>query len=377
MKVLFLGEFSGVFNELIPALREQKVETYLISDGDCFKGYKADFNVKYCKRKNSFPFGIFNRFIAVVGLSGIKDFVVMWPKLKKKLIGYEIVQLNNDYPFFYFGWAIILYVIHYIVRHNNAKIFLSAYGDDYVINCYECRNYIGQFRNQSVLQKKAYLVKQFFKRAVISRYVLEHVTAICPGTYHYKQAYANNIKTCGKIFPFAIGRDKIGVPLQITSEEPIVIFHGWQTGREATKGNDVFDRVIRKVVNKYGSSKIKYIIVKNIPFEEYCTLFLSAHIFIDQLYAVDKGMNGLLGMAAGKVVFSGFMPEALAEYRYYEDNIIGIRAYNDETYLFDKFCELIENPSLMEEISKNAIDFVLHNHLSTVVAQQYIDLWSS
>ncbi|OKZ04489.1 MAG: hypothetical protein BHV78_00880 [Bacteroides sp. CAG:1060_57_27] len=156
-----------------------------------------------------------------------------------------------------------------------------------------------------------------------------------------------------------------------------MIFHGWQTGREATKGNDVFDRVIRKVVNKYGSSKIKYIIVKNIPFEEYCTLFLSAHIFIDQLYAVDKGMNGLLGMAAGKVVFSGFMPEALAEYRYYEDNIIGIRAYNDEMYLFDKFCELIENPSLMEEISKNAIDFVLHNHLSTVVARQYIDLWSS
>ena len=71
------------------------------------------------------------------------------------------------------------------------------------------------------------------------------------------------------------------------------------------------------------------------------------------------------------------MPEALAEYPYYKNNVVGIRSYNDEDYLFDRFCELIENPSLMEEISRNAIDFVLHNHLSSVVAQQYINLWSN
>lgn len=375
MKVLFLGEFSGVFTELIPALHERGIETFLVSSGDGFKGYRADFSTRYtAKKKNSFILLCHRIFINALGLSGISGFVKQWPKLKTCLKGYDIIQLNNDYPL-NFGRNIMLYILHYVFKHNNARVFLSAWGNDYVINLYECRNNLNLFQFMSERQKRLYVIKQFIVRAPLNRYVLKHVDSICPGMYGYKLAYANNSRTCDRIFPFAIGKDKIGKPLQINPSEPIVIFHGWQTGRENKKGNDVFDRVIRRVVDKYGS-KVKYVVVKSVPYDEYCRLFSSAHIFIDQLYADDKGMNGLLGMAAGKVVFSGFMPEALAEYPYYKNNVVGIRSYNDEDYLFDRFCELIENPGLMEEISRNAIDFVLHNHLNSVVAQQYINLWS-
>ena len=365
-----------MFNELIPALHERGIETFLVSDGDGFKGYKADFSSRYtAKKKNSFTLFCHRALISPLGLAGISGFVKLWPKLKTRLKGYDIIQLNNDYPL-NFGRNIMLYILHYVFKHNNARVFLSAWGNDYVINLYECRNNLNLFQFMSKKQKCQYVMKQFFTRARLNRYVLKHVTTVCPGMYNYKLAYVSNPKTSNRIFPFAIARDKIGKPMKINQEDPIVIFHGWQTGKEKKKGNDVFDRVLRRVVERY-KERVKYIIVRNVPYEEYCKLFSSSHIFIDQLYADDKGMNGLLGMAAGKVVFSGFLPEALLEYPYYKNNIIGIRSYNDENYLFGKFCELIENPSLMEEISQNAIDFVVHNHLNTIVADQYINLWSN
>lgn len=363
-----------MFTELIPALHERGIETFLVSSGDGYKGYKADFSTKYeIKQRSPIGYILKKFFIGLTGLSGISDFLRMWPELKEKLRGYDIVQLNNDFPL-NFGYLIMLYILHYVFKHNG-KIYLSAWGDDYVINCYECRYGFHQFQFFTNSKKKKYLLKQVILRKSTNAYVLRHIEAICPGTHRYKLAYGDNPKISNKIFPFAIGMDKIGTPLCISTNEPIIIFHGWQIGREKKKGNDVFDHVIRKVVCKY-DNRVKYVVVQSVPYKEYCELFSSAHIFIDQLYADDKGMNGLLGMAAGKVVFSGFMPEALAEYPHYRNNVIGIRSYNDEDYLFGKFCELIDNPSLMEEISKNAIDFVVNNHLNTLVAQQYINLWT-
>jgi hypothetical protein len=88
-------------------------------------------------------------------------------------------------------------------------------------------------------------------------------------------------------------------------------------------------------------------------------------------------VNGLLGMAAGKVVFAGFEQKALKAYPNYDGKTIGIDSYNDENYLYNKFCELIDNPKLIEEISKNAIEFVKQNHLTDFVADLYIKEWEN
>ena len=76
MKVLFLGEFSGVFTELIPALQERGIETFLISDGDSFKKYKADFSYAI-KRRSLFGRILKKIFINGTGFSGITNFLKM------------------------------------------------------------------------------------------------------------------------------------------------------------------------------------------------------------------------------------------------------------------------------------------------------------
>ena len=82
------------------------------------------------------------------------------------------------------------------------------------------------------------------------------------------------------------------------------------------------------------------------------------------MFFEDKGYNGLLGMAAGKVVFSGFYEKALKEYPYYDGEAIGVDVSRDEEDMYLKFKQLIEMPSNIETISANAINFVKRNHIS-------------
>ncbi len=370
MKVLFLGEFSGVFTNLIPALHKRGIKTFIISTGDGFKGFRSDFNINYKKE-----YRILWLILLFIGLNGIVNFIRIWKDLKKCISGYDIVQLNNDIPLAGYGWLINIFFFYH-VKKLNKKIVLSAWGDHFYIKMYEKRIKKNPFyASMNFIENIKFYGYLFCCRFILSKYVLKHISAITPGSYIYKQAYLWNDKT-QDIFPFAILPDCIvDSSIKIKEGEPIKIFHGWQKGREEIKGNRVLDEAIRMVVDKYGD-RVQYTIVQNVPYEEYIRMFRDCHIFIDQLYSIDKGINGVLGMAAGKVVFSGLEKEALESYPYYKNNKIGVACYNmtaDE--LFVKICDLIDDPYQIEEISANAIDFVKHNHLNNIVAKKFILLW--
>lgn len=379
MKVLFIGEYSGVYTELIKGLKRKGVETFTISNGDGYKKYPADilFINNVIPTKNFFK-RAYRNVIKRLGLHGLYNFLKRWKELKQYVKGYDIVQLVNSVPLSGFGSVANLIMIRYI-RKNNKHIFLSVLGDDYYTVKWLGENYERSdfFKDNKI--KNIFLPSGQFKYKyclfykLLNDYIIKISSSIIPGLYCYKLPYDFTNKTT-KVFPFPIDNTKIGTPIILNNNNRIIIFHGWQKGKNNRKGNDVFDRVIKKVVEKYGN-KVEYIIVQNVPFEEYIKLYSSAHVFIDQLYADDKGVNGLLGMAAGKVVFAGFEKTVLEAYPNYNGEIVGIDSYNDEEYLFNKFCELIDNPKLIEKISKNAIEFVKQNHLTDFVADLYINEW--
>lgn len=380
MKVLFIGEYSGVYTELIKGLKRKGVECFTISNGDGYKKYPADILLinNVIPTKNFFK-RTYRNIIYRFGLNGIFTFLIRWKELKKYFKGYDVVQLVNSVPLTGFGSIANLIMIKY-VHKNNKHIFLSVLGDDYYTVKWLGNNYKRSdfFKEKNRIKNFIRPCPQFsYKYCLFYKYLNDYIikisSSIIPGLLSYKLPYDFTNKTTN-IFPFPIDESKIGNPIKIKENEPIIIFHGWQKGKDSRKGNDVFDRVIKKVVAKYGI-KVEYRVVQSVPFDEFIKLYSNAHIFIDQLYADDKGVNGLLGMAAGKVVFAGFEKKALEAYPNYNGEIVGIDSYNDEEYLFKKFCELIDNPSLIEEISKNAIEFVSQNHLSDFVADLYINEW--
>ena len=384
MRVLLLGEFSGVFTELRKGLLERGVEVVSINDGDGWKNYPADLRVDNMPLKQIpiilKPFRyVYKLILYRLGLNGLIRLYKLWPKLKLLLSEYDVVQLSNPVVLPPLGSVANLIVLRYVFNHNK-KVCMNCMGGDY----YELKYRIKHMSNHSLCRKHRianlfgfpylsfkYFYCLFYKK--LNDYAVANVKAIIPITKDYKDVYNWTGKMTG-IIPIAVSESVVGEPIHLQDGEKIIIFHGWQLGRESDKGNDIFDNVIHKIVLKYGQ-RVDYQVVHNIPYNDYITKLRGCHLFVDQLYSDDKGVNGLLGMAAGKVVFSGFKKESLENYAHYDGKQVGISSYNDEEYLYNRFSELIDNPRLIEQISQNAIEFVKKNQITPVVTEMYLDVW--
>ena len=380
MKVLFLGEYSGVFTELRKSLESKGVTCVSINDGDGWKNFPADYRLKSAIAKNnSRASNIVRELSFRLGLKGFVDFIRHWGELKKHIKGFDVVQIVN--PIIYGEWGALAHILllNYLRKNNNA-IFLSVLGDDYYT--------VKWIRKHNKKSKRLVPTKHdvfihpsstFMYELCVGYHLLNYFAtkvskSIIPGLLQYKNSYLWTGKT-NEICPFPINEKLItDKPLKISDGEKIVIFHGWQKARGKFKGNDVYDRVICRLKNNY-PDLIEYVVVQNVPYSEYIKLYNSCHIYIDQLYGNDKGVNATLGMAAGKVVFTGAEDESLRAYPFYDGNIPCINASCNEEKLYKQLESLIKNPSQMEMISKNAIEFVKRNHSADFVADLYMKCW--
>jgi glycosyltransferase involved in cell wall biosynthesis len=80
-------------------------------------------------------------------------------------------------------------------------------------------------------------------------------------------------------------------------------------------------------------------------------------------------------MAHGKVVFSGFSDEFKSHYNITKK--IGIHTTPDVKAIVKNLSWLIENPSEILEISKNARAYIETYHDYEKVAKTYVDTWNS
>lgn len=386
MKVLLIGEYSGVHTNLAKELKKKGHMVYVISDGDGYKKIgNPDLLVSYniLKSNNlifSFLIKVYYVLMEFLGLKGFFSAIGYIKKIKN-LNDYDVVQLINTRPFSSFSSLGNLVLLHYIFKHNK-RVFLCALGDDYtwVKYCLDGNlpyskfdrfkfKYIGKF-----LWPLVYVYGVGFK--LLDRYVVKNSKKIIPGLFDYYIAYKEsdyNYKL-SEIVPLPIELLQSYEGFNFKGY-PIKIFHGWQPGKELAKGNDIFDKAIKKLILKY-PEKVEYEIVGGIPYEEYLRKFSDSTIYIDQCYSLDRGMNGLLGMEAGKVVFTGFN-EGTANYYNMTMNQCAIDAPPNEYKIFEELENLILNPSIIEKISREAILFVKRHHDSTLVAEKYITIWNS
>lgn len=378
MKVLLVGEYSNVFTELSKELKKRDITVFCISDGDAFKNYPTDYKIKHDRSNENFIKKIFNKVLFRLGLDGIFTFLKNWNKLKQLSKGYDIVQLINPIALSGFGSIPNLLYLRYL-KNNNKRIYLSVLGDDYyTVNWFAKNDFKSNYYRRNKLRQFvnpdwAFKYKYCFLYHTLNRYAIHIANRIIPGLRCYREPYKWTGKVT-KVVPFPVNPSNIGTPFKMDENAKIVIFHGWQKGREHRKGNDVFDEVVKQLLLNY-HDKLEYEVVQSVPYDEYVKLFGKCHIFLDQLYFEDKGYNGMLGMAAGKVVFSGFYEKALEEYPVYHGEFIGIDSSNDKNALYLNFERLINNPQELEQISDNAIRFIKNNHLSEIVTDMYIEIW--
>lgn len=371
MNILLVGEYSGVHSELAKALRELGHEVVVCSDGDSYKEFERDITISANPVRSRFG-AYFNIVKDYIGIRGL----LLYRKKRdvlKQLQGFDVVQLINPMALECFGSLANIFLLNNLSK-NNKKIFLCALGDDYcwVNAClsnkfkYSAMSRLKLRTTHRYLYSLRYVYGVFFKQ--LNKLCIDTSEKIIPGLYDYWYAYCDNPK-CTGVVPLPISSNKYVHPSK--TKYPVKIFHGWQQGKELRKGNDIFSEAVQQLIAELGPELVEYSEVKSVPFSEYQKCFFDADIFLDQCFSYDRGMNALLGMAAGKVVFSGFDSHANKSALTH----IGINATPCSVEIFNELKNLILNIETIDSIKQSAYAYAVEIHDSHTVARQYLKIW--
>lgn len=372
MKVLLIGEYSGVHTNLANTLNEKEIYVKTLSDGDSYKNFNSDFRIKYKEffPKNKYIRMFFLIYYNILDFLGVKGLIQIWKywSIINKLKNYDVVQIINPVALSGFGSIVNLFFIKYL-KSKNKKLFLCALGDDYFWVRSQLKNKSSMFglMNKKNIYKFLYSLKYVygFFYPTLNKKSVEWCDNIIPGLYDYYQVYKEHPK-CVDIIPIII---PVGSSTPYKHNGfPIKIFHGWQLGKELRKGNLFFDEAIKKLPEKY-RKMIDYEVVSNLPYNEYVLKFKESVIFFDQCLSFDMGVNALLGMREGKVVFSG------NKNGHNSTCTCVINSIPNVDWIQEKLIELIDSPDELEKLSKKSIEYITKRHSKDYIFEKYMNVW--
>ena len=377
MKILLIGEYSGLHNSLKDGLQLNGHSVTLLGTGDGFKNYPVDIEVK------STIFEIpFLKFIAKIIDKLLKvslnDFELGFKAyLKiKTLKDFDIVQLINENSFKTTPWLETI-LLKKILK-NNKNLFLLSCGVDNISVKYALENkfkysILTPYLNDKLLLKKYRHILKYnsseFKK--LHRYIYKNIKGVISSDLDYHIPLIGEKKYLGMV-PNPVNLKKLSYDF-VEIEDKVIIFHGINSKNSTKKGNDYFIRAMEIIKKNYKES-VEYIEVQDLKYRDYMKSYCNCHIFLDQVYAYDQGYNALEAMAKGKVVFTGAEKEWLEHYGVSEDGI-AINALPDVNYLVEKLSILIENPKKIKDISINARKFIEDHHSYDNVANIYESKW--
>jgi hypothetical protein len=109
------------------------------------------------------------------------------------------------------------------------------------------------------------------------------------------------------------------------------------------------------------------------PFNIYLDVIKRTNIIIDQVHSFSCGMNALYGLAMGKIVLGGAMPESFPALGIENSPVINITPNVED--IVTKLEFIIEKRKKFEELGFKGRAFVekVHNYIK--IAQNYIDIW--
>ncbi|GAB5401394.1 MAG: glycosyltransferase [Aureisphaera sp.] len=379
MKVLLLGEYSRLHNNLKEGLISLGHEVTLVGDGDGFKNFDVDISI----RPSFFTlpvidffrkaiFGIF-KFDLLTLERGLK----FWQK-QKHFKGYDVVQFINEKPIKTLPWLERKLVKN--IFKNNGKVYLLSCGADtfvveYLLTKKPKYSILTPYFEDPSLKPSVQYILDYAKGShqKTHRLLMENVEGIIASDFDYVLPLKGHPKFKGLI-PNPVNLDNIAYkPLAI--EGKINILLGINRGNMFAKGVPYFEKALKLIETKYPSD-VTIVTVTNLPYKEYIVHFEEAHILLDQVFGYDQGYNALEAMARGKVVFTGAEDEFLTHYGL-EENEICINALPDVDDLVSKLSWLLDNKDMIPIIGSNARNFVEKQHEYKKVAKNYVATWTS
>lgn len=355
MKILLLGEFSGLHKNLKDGLVELGHDVTIASGGDGWKGIEGDINLGTSKK------GIIRIF------EKIYNILKAVPKFKN----YDIVQFISPVVFPKL-LGINDFIVNYILKKNN-KIFLSGAGAipqntvlaDFCEHTYKYPQLYNEYKGTN-----PEMWSQSKRGREYNQWLFEQINGYIPISYLYAQGFRDikYEKLCPTIsIPMNI--DEIKYADNIVSEK-LIIFHG--LNREGIKGTPLIRQAMEKLQKDY-PDKVECVLDGKLPLEKYLQLLRRVNIVVDQVYSSSVGVNGVYSMAMGKIVVGGGEPEFLKELGIKNSPIVSIQP--DVSDIYNKLETLVKNQDKILDMGRSSRKFAETVHDYKKIAQQYVDVW--
>ena len=371
MKILLLGDYSNVHATLALGLRALGHKVTLASDGDTWKNYPRDIDLKR------------------PSLGKLPSIVYFLRLLRtfRQFKNYDVVQLIN--PCFLPLKAERIRPFYHFLRRHNRKVFLGAFGmDHYWVEAgLDCKTFrysdfnIGNKVRKSVDNEIWIRDWLYGEKGKLNKEIAENCDGIVSGLYEYDAAYRPHFGDKVRFIPFPIrldnemARENSCSTKIFTSESKVRFFIGIQKHRHAYKGTDVMLRALERLKANY-PTEVEYVKAENVPFAKYVQLLASSDVLLDQLYSYTPAMNALQAMAQGLVVVSGGEPEN------YE--ILGepelrpiINVLPSQESVYEQLEWLVLNKGKISTLSLQSRKYIEKHHEYIKVAQRYLEFWTS
>lgn len=362
MKILLLGEFSNVHWALACGLRQLGHEVTVVSDGDNWKNYERDIDVRRYD----------------LGVKGTTSFVGRLMKILPKLKGYDVVQIIN--PVFLPVKAERIGPIYNFLRSRNKSMFLGAFGMDHFwvhAGC-DCKTFrYSDFNLGDTVRhdgENDIWISEWGTGAKgrLNCRIAENCDGIIAGLYEYYASYQPYFSEKLTYIPFPIDLGTI-TPKTNEPHDRVRFFIGIQKSRNEYKGTDVMLRALERVVREF-PDKAEMVKVESVPFSKYQNLMNSSDLILDQLYSYTPAMNALLAMAKGIIVVGG------GEEENYE--ILGekelrpiINVQPNEESVYEALKDITLHSERIPKMSEQSVEYIRKYHDSVKVAQHYLDFW--
>lgn len=363
MRILLLGEYSNLHHTLSKGLKKLGHEVTLVSDGDGWKDYPRDIDLR---RKGYGP-GATLRY-------GV-DLLRILPKLR----GYDVVQIINPL-FLDLKSKPNLRVFRYLKRHNK-KVFLGAFGLDHywVKTCLDGSTfrYSDFYCGERLIPNPANprIIREWMEsdKKEVNRLIAEECDGIIACLYEYFESYKKEFGDKLTYIPQPIDCSEVEQRPLSGPVDKVKFFIGIQKSRSISKGTDVMYEALRTVYDE-SPDECEILKAESVPYAEYIRMMNGSHILIDQLYSYTPAMNALIGMAQGLVIAGGAEPEMFELQRETELRPI-INLHPEKERICESFRAIIREKERLPELSRQSIAFVNKHHDHVKVAASYVAFW--
>jgi len=366
MKVLLLGDYSNVHWTLAEGLRALGQEAVVVSNGDGWKDYRRDVDLR---RKS-------------LGKADTLAYYLRCWRVVRQLRGFDVVQLIN--PVFLDLRAKRIPPFYKALRRQNGRMFLGAFGMDHywVKTCLDCQTFRYSDFNIGPRARTEEPYNQAFirdwldgEKTELNQRIAEDADGIISGLYEYDCCYRPCFPGKTTFIPFPIDLSSVAPKTPRREGAPVRFFVGVQKTRDTYKGTDIMLRALERVKARHPEA-CEVVRVENAPYAEYVRLMDSSDVILDQLYSYTPAMNALVAMAKGLVVVGGGEPENYEILGEKELRPI-INVVPDEDDVFRKLEDLALHPERLAQLSADSVEYVRRHHDHVKVAQRYLDAWQA